>query len=62
MGIPYSLWCKSFCTIWFSCCRVDGIEPSRLLLDSAADDLTLAVLEQSIALREAGRAAMPWPP
>ena len=39
-------------------CRADGIEPSRLLLDSAADDLTLAVLEQSIALREAGRAGL----
>ena len=39
-------------------CRADGIEPSRLLLDSAADDLTMAVLEQSIALREAGRAGL----
>ena len=39
-------------------CRADGIEPSRLLLDSAADDLTMAVLEQSIALRKAGRAGL----
>ena len=39
-------------------CRANGVEPSRLLLSSAAEDLTMAVLEQSIAFREAGQAAL----